>query len=717
MSEVSTQAGDPANAPIRAGEIDKASDYDSEGYDRRLSPPAMSLIMVASVLYALFHLAVLNFWAIDEWMFRVVHVNMGALIAFVALRGVKGERMDRVPLRDWLLIAAAVGCTVYIQINLDQLLMRTGVITTTGDFICGVLGTLLVMEFARRTSGLVLPLISLVFVSYIFAGPWLPGVLHHAGFQIENAFSYLYSQEAIFGMTTAASSRYIIIFVAFAVFLQASGVGDYFMKLAMTLFGAAKGGPGKVSVFSGLFFGTISGSAVANVVASGTFTIPLMRRLGYSRDDAGAIEATSSSGGQLVPPVMGAGAFIMAEITGIPYSEIILAAALPCLLFYAAVFLNVDKHAQRNGLIGVPRSDLPSLRSLAGDAFLLLPLFVLLLLLLSGYSIIAAGTWGLVSTLLVMVVRDLGLSSLVLGVPVAGFALVPLVGLPVNDSAAIATLVSAVAFLGLAIAKGNAAAIPGMVRVLLATSATGLSDTTRKSLQLISVMACAGIVVGVLGLTGLSGRFSAVLLQVAGDSLFLAFLLAMAISIILGMGMPTTAAYAIAASVVAPALQKMGVAPLAAHMFVFYCAVISAITPPVAIASFAASALSGGQPWSTSVRAMRFGLAAFLLPYMFYTSPQILLLGSLGGAAVVFLTALVAVYLLAYAGEGYLYGVLTLPERGLAMLAGALLLWSGSLTDLVGLGIGAALIVWRRNRRARPVAAGGQGSHSTTNQT
>uniref|UniRef100_UPI002931CB57 TRAP transporter permease n=1 Tax=uncultured Cohaesibacter sp. TaxID=1002546 RepID=UPI002931CB57 len=303
-----------SEAVDKATDLEKAQELDSEGQDRSLSRFLTILLVVLSALYALFHLAVLNFWAIDEWVYRVIHVNMGAVLGFIGIKIWSGEKGRGVSLVDWALIAGAFGCSAYVAINLEQLIMRTGVITTTGDYICGIVGSVIVLEFARRVAGIILPAIALVFVAYVFVGPWLPGILHHSGFESANFASYLYSQDAIFGMTVAASSRYIILFVAFAVFLQASGAGDYFMRLAMALFGAARGGPGKVSVFSGLLFGTVSGSAVANVVASGTFTIPLMRRVGYPRESAGAIEAASSSGGQLAPPVMGAGAFIMAEI-------------------------------------------------------------------------------------------------------------------------------------------------------------------------------------------------------------------------------------------------------------------------------------------------------------------------------------------------------------------------------------------------------------------
>ncbi|MGV3654500.1 MAG: TRAP transporter permease, partial [Noviherbaspirillum sp.] len=327
---------------LEAADTSEAEKLDFEGEDRKLPDWLMRISTVVMFAYALFHLAVLNFYSMDEWVYRVLHVNIGAMIAMISLRGWRGQRGRSVPVWDWALAAGALGCSAYIIWQIDELILRTGVVTTTGDFICGALGTYIVIEFARRVSGWILPIIALTFIAYVFAGPWLPGVLHHRGFDPGNVVSFLYSQDGIFGITAAASSLYIILFVAFAVFLNVCGTGDYFMKLSMALVGWSRGGPAKVAVVSGVMFGTVSGSAVANVVASGTFTIPAMRAAGYPPDEAGAVEATSSAGGQLTPPVMGAGAFIMAEITGIPYSEICLAALLPCLLFYLACYFNVD---------------------------------------------------------------------------------------------------------------------------------------------------------------------------------------------------------------------------------------------------------------------------------------------------------------------------------------------------------------------------------------
>lgn len=689
-----TISSEKSSSDATAAAALEVQDLEVEGIDRNLPRTLAIALGVLSVLYALFHFAVLNFWSIDEWVYRVVHVNMGAVLAFVGLKAGRGENLRTVALLDMLLVAGAIACSFYVAINLDQLIMRTGVVTTAGDFVCGVVGTLVVLEFGRRASGLVLPVISLLFVAYVFAGPWLPGILRHSGFQTDNLFSFLYSQDAIFGMTVAASSMYIILFVAFAVFLEASGAGEYFMRLSMALFGAARGGPGKVTVVSGLLFGTVSGSAVANVVASGTFTIPMMRRVGYSRESAGGLEAASSSGGQLAPPVMGAGAFIMAEITGIPYSEIVVAATLPCLLFYVAMYFSVDLQARRLGLNGIPRKELPKAGELIREVFLLLPLAVLLYLLLAGYSVIAAGTWGVAAALLVLMNREIGLRSEVLAMPLTLFVGLPMTGMQVNYAGASATGLSVLLMLVLAAVTGKGGHLPKVARTMAVATYGGLADSSRKSLQLISVMACAGIVVGVLGLTGLGGRFSSMLLSVAGESEALAFAMAMVVSIVLGMGMPTTAAYAIAAAVVAPPLQQMGISALAAHMFVFYCAVISAITPPVAIASFAGAAIAGGKPWPTSIAAMRFGIAAFILPFMFYTSPEIMLQGDWLEAAHVFVTALIAVYLIAAAAEGQMFGTIGTVERLVAISGAVLLLWSGLSTDIAGCAVTAALLAW-----------------------
>jgi TRAP transporter 4TM/12TM fusion protein len=429
-----------------------------------------------------------------------------------------------------------------------------------------------------------------------------------------------------------------------------SKVGDYFNDLAFSLFGWTRGGPAKATVASGVLFGAISGSSVANVVASGAISIPMMRRVGYDRATAGAVEATSSTGGQITPPVLGAGAFLMAEITGIPYGEIAFAAIIPCILFYIACFMHVELHARIHGLEGLPRSELPPLGALLRKAYLFAPLIVMVWTLMSGYSAFRAGTLGILSAIVV-------------------------------------------SWLSRETAIGPRRAVEG------------LAQAARDSLQLVAVCACAGIIVGVIALTGIGGRFAQLMLALAGESQLYAMLFAMVIALILGMGMPTTAAYAIAAAVVAPGLQRMGVPPLVAHMFIFYFAVISSITPPVALASFAAAAIAKADPWKTAFISVKMGLATFIVPFMFFYSPLLLGQGSAVAVTQVLLTASLGVILLACATEGWLGGRLNWPLRAVTFVAALCLITPGTVTDLVGLAIGLAVWAYARLVRRRTVAA------------
>jgi TRAP transporter 4TM/12TM fusion protein len=541
------------------------------------------------------------------------------------------------------MMAASVAILAYITINLDDLLFRAGVLPTFWDMVVGLAGTLLVLELTRRAAGLALPILAMVFIAYSFAGPWMPGVLHHNGIPADTFFSYIYSMQGVFGITTDVSATYIILFVTFACFLNASKAGDFFNDLSIALVGWARGGPAKVAVISGVLFGTISGSAVGNVVASGMITIPMMRRVGYDRSTAAAIEATSSTGGQITPPIMGAGAFIMAEILSIPYTDIAIAAIIPTLLFYIACYVHADLHARKTGLEGIPRHELPTLLAVAKRGHLLLPVALLIGLLISGYSVFRAGAVGIMAAI-------------------------------------VASWLSArVERMG-----------PRAVFDALAFSA-------REAVQLMAICACAGIIVGVIALTGIGGRFSNMVLAIAGESRFLALVFAMLIALVLGMGMPTTAAYAVAASVIAPGLAQMGVPPLTAHLFIFYYAVISAITPPVALASFAAAGMANADPWKTSFIALKLGLATFIVPFMFFFGPELLMRGEWPAIAQVFVSASIGVYLLAASTEGwYAAQRISWPERAILFGAALCLIVPGIWTDLAGAGAALAVYGWRR---------------------
>lgn len=672
------------------------------------------LLATLGVGFTAFHLFVLNVYSLEPLMFRSIHVGWGGAMGFLLYVATQRSAREGVPWYDWLFALASIACAAYVTIEIDGLLFRAGAQWTTADVVVGFTGTLLVLEFARRTSGLAMVIIAGVFILYTFVGPWMPGVLEHRGYAFGHVFTYLYSEYGMFGVTTQVSSSYIILFVCFAAFLQVSKVGDYINDLCNALFGWARGGPAKAAVASGALFGTISGSSVANVVASGMVTIPMMRKVGYDRPTAAAIEATSSTGGQITPPVLGAGAFLMAEITGIPYGEIALAAVLPALLFYVACWVHVDYHAGRLGLRGLSREELPPLNRMMALLYLFSPIVVLIWALIEGYSPFRAGGLGIVTALvagwLSAVFRDIVEQGPARDVPTG---LLGIAGALLLRAAALAI---AGALLYLAVLYGYEAAAGSLGEwagytlavALIAAPAVlfgwrrtleAMNMAARDTIQLVAVCACAGIIVGVVALTGIGGRFSELVLGIAGANQLLAMVFVALIALLLGMGMPTTAAYAIAAAVLAPGLTKIGVPALVAHMFIFYFAVISAITPPVALASFAAAGMAQADPWKTSWIALKMGLATFIVPFMFYYSPILLWRGSLPDIVQAAVSGCIGVWFLAGSTEGWLAGRLAVPLRVLLFVAALCLIHPGTVTDIIGLAIGVPIYAWQHRRK------------------
>ena len=617
------------------------SELEFAGSQRTLEGWEKTLFYWLCAGFTAFHLIVLNVYPIDSIILRAVHLGWGSVLGFGFFAWRTGSDQSRIPWYDWLLAAASAACAGYVVLYLDELQIRAGALYTTADVVVGLAGTALVLELARRLAGIALTLIAGVFLLYAFVGPLLPGVLYHKGYTFGFIFSYMFSEYGIFGVTLEISSTFIIMFTAFAAFLTKSKAGDYFNDLAVALVGWARGGPAKVAVVSGILFGSISGSSVANVVASGSVTIPMMRRVGYDRATAGAIEATSSTGGQITPPVMGAGAFIMAEVTGIPYGTIALSAVIPCLLFYIACYAHCDLHAVRNGLRGVPRSELPPLVPLLKHMYLLAPIVVLVTAFIMGYSGFRAALLGMFAALI-------------------------------------------------------ASWLDARYRMGPRGVVDALEMGAKDCMQLVAVCAAAGIIVGIIALTGIGGRFSSLVLAIAGQNQALAMVFTMIVVTILGMGMPTTAAYAIAAAVVAPGLIRMGIPPLVAHMFIFYYAVLSAITPPVAVASFAAASMAQADPWKTSWIAVKLGLATFIVPFMFFASPALLGQGSWPEIAQVFVGAGFGVFMLACSTEGWLNGPLNTLERALLFAAAIAMIHPEPVSTLVGAAV--ALAIWGYQR-------------------
>lgn len=693
------------------------ADEEFSGNKRLLHRWETVLLAVLCVGFTVFHLFVLNVYSLEPLLFRAIHVGWGGALGLILYAPFRRHAKNGVPWYDWLLVAASIACAVYIAIELDGLLFRAGAQFTTGDVMVGVVGTFLILEFTRRTSGLALPIIAGIFIIYCFVGPWMPGVLEHKGFAVDRFFTYIYSEYGVFGVTTQVSSSYIILFVTFAAFLQVSKVGDYINDLCNALFGWARGGPAKAAVASGIMFGSISGSAVANVVASGMVTIPMMRKVGYDRPTAAAIEATSSTGGQITPPVLGAGAFLMAEITGIPYGQIALAAVIPAVLFYIACWIHVDLHAIRLGLKGVSRDELPPIKLMLTRLYLFSPLIIFVWALLEGYSPFRAGGLGIVAALIAgwlsRLFRDIGAGDGSIDPRSVTMVFTALLMRITALVAGGAFLYAALQYLvPLVQAFGDIATWSLSILVILIPAVLfgwqrtleALNLAARDTVQLVAVCACAGIIVGVIALTGIGGRFSELILGIAGASQLAAMLFAAVVALVLGMGMPTTAAYAIAAAVIAPGLTKIGVPVLVAHMFVFYFAVVSAITPPVALASFAAAGMAQADPWKTSWTALKMGLATFLVPFMFFFSPVLLMQGPWLGIVQATVSGAIGVWFLAGSTEGWFGGRLAMPLRIVMFFAALSLLHPGGMSDFIGLGIGLPIYFWQRLRLRKAAA-------------
>ena len=652
------------NDPARTSDVNTdVDDMEFASARRDLGGMLARAWQMLAAIFVGFHLWILLVQPVDPTVARAVHVFFGAALGFALFAArASAATATRVPVYDWVLITASVVLPFHYMLDADGIEVRSFMGPNTTDLWVAGIGILLVLEFARRTAGLVMPVIVLVFIAYCFVGPYLPGILYHRGIAFDQALVELFNNNGVLGTIVQVSASFIIMFVVFATFLQKSKAGDYFNDLALALVGRLRGGPAKVTVLSGIMFGAVSGSAVANVVASGAFTIPMMRRVGYDRATAGAIEATSSTGGQITPPVMGAGAFIMAEVLGIPYAEIALAGLIPALLFYWANYTHCDLNARKLGIQGLPRSELPRWVTLLRTAYMAAPLVLLIVMLVVGYSPFRAAAWGIVATLVIMLGTGLVHRMTVLRQGLAGSAI------------------------GAAIETGR-------------ETYDALHGSMKEVMQLIAVCAAAGVVAGVIGVTGVGGRFATMLLDIAGASTMLAMVFAMVVAIVLGMGVPTTAAYAIAAAVVAPGLIRMGIQPLVAHMFIFYFAILSAITPPVALASFAAASMARADMWRTSVIALKLGLATFIVPYMFWLSPSLLAQGTLLEILPAFVTALGGVWLLACATEGWMQnGPLPLVLRLAAGACGLLMMIPEATTDLAGLAGGVALIVWQQRR-------------------
>jgi len=616
---------------------------------RELKGTLRWVVSGVAVLMSLFHLYTAGFGVLGDINQRAVHLLFTFVLIFLAY-ACSPKRRHRLAIVDVGLALLGAASAGYLLVNYEYVVSRELYITPIQpwEWVFAIATVLLVLEAARRTNGWPLVLVAVTFLVYAFAGPYLPGLLSHRGVPLTKLVDQLYlTVEGIFGIAIAVSSTFVFLFILFGAFLEKSGTGEFFIDLSKAMVGHMRGGPAKMAVMASCMFGTISGSAVANVVTTGTFTIPLMKRLGYSKDFSGAVEAVASTGGQFMPPVMGAAAFVLAEFTDVPYLKVCIHAAIPALLYYLAVGMMVHLEACKTGIQGLPRKELPRLGIvLAFGWHLFLPLFGIVFFLMQGYTPLLAGFYAVLLTVVVSSIRK-------------------------------STRMS-----------------PRKVYAALEAGALG-------ALPVAAACAAAGIVIGVVNLTGLGLRFSSLILSVSGGNLLAALFLTMIASLILGMGLPTTPAYVIQAALAAPALVNLGVPIIAAHLFCLYFAVISAITPPVALAAYAGASISGGNAMTTGFIATRLGLAAYIVPYMFILGPQLLLIGDPLNILLAVITAVLGVIGLSVAGEGWLLGRAVMWERAVALGGALLLIKPGTLTDAAGLTLLAVVLLSQLRQRAR----------------
>ncbi len=594
---------------------------------------------------SIYHLYTAAFGLPEAMMHRSIHLIFTLVLIFL-LRITRQNEKDYVKIVWDLAIISIVFISLgHIFINYEYVVTRYPYVhpLSRWDLSLGIALTLILLEASRRTIGLALPLTAIAFLLYGIFGQYLPGYVRHTGFSIETIVDQLYlTTEGIFGIPLGVSSTYVILFVIFGAFLERSGTGQFFMDFATSLVGGAKGGPGKIACVSSSLFGTISGSAVANVMVDGWLTIPLMKRTGFKHEFAAAVEATASTGGQIMPPVMGAAAFVISEFAGIPYIDICKHALIPALLYYLALFMAIHFEATKTGLLGIPKAERPKLSHvLLTKGQLMVPLIVIIYFMLTGYTPMFACIYATGAVLIVALVRS-------------------------DTRMGFEKILSALEF--------------GANNMLPVAAACG----------------CAGIVVGIINLTGLGLKFTGLILLIAGNSLAPALIFTMIAGIILGMGLPTTAAYIVQAALLIPALIKLGVPTIAAHLFVFYFAIISAITPPVAMAVYAAAAISGSNLWKTGLAALKIGATGFIVPFMFVYGPSLLLIGPLTYVLITIVSASIGVIALSSGLMGWFFRETKHFERGMLIVASLLLIKPGLYTDVVGIFLLSAVFVFQK---------------------
>ncbi|RKQ35544.1 TRAP transporter permease [Oceanobacillus halophilus] len=622
--------------------------FDTESNVRKLKNRKIAIIIsVLAIAYSAYHLYV-TYNPIPALLQRSIHMSFGMALIFLLYPVVKKQDKSKIPFYDWILFLLSILTSAYLFMEYSAIVTTRGGIPNTMDIIAAIVTVILVLEAARRVTGIILPILALIFLSYPFFShmTWLPNMLMTRPFDLGDIFGQLYLKtEGLFSTAIGASVQFIFLFILFGAFLSKSGMGQLFNDLAMALAGSKQGGPAKVAVISSGFMGSINGAAVANVVGTGAFTIPLMKKIGYQKNFAGAVEASASIGGQILPPIMGASAFIMAETTGIAYGTIALAALLPAVLYFLAVIMQVHFRAGRRNLKGIPKADLPRVKEVIKErGHLLLPIFGLVIMLFMNIPIGFAAFYTIILTVIVASFRK-------------------------------------------------------TTRMSIKDILEAMENGARQSLSVMIACAVVGIIIGVVSLTSFGTVMTSAITSLGSGSLFFTLFLTMIASIILGMGLPSIPAYIITATMTAPALAEFGVPVLVAHLFVFYFGIFANITPPVALAAFAGAGISGGNPMKTGFIALRLALAGFIIPYLFVYNPAMLLIDPNGlpvnatefpmpdvmEIVLIVLTSIIGVIGLAASLEGFFKAEVKVFMRLILGAGSLLLIIPETTTDIIGL--------------------------------
>ncbi len=680
----------PSETVTKADISDIMAKFDRESAFRTLTGYRGVIISAVLILFSAIQLAS-TWWIIPSTHMRPLHLCFVMTLAYLLYPARKGGRKDTLPWYDAALALVSIAVCLYPVVFFGKIVSQNAL--DPYELILGGVALVLLFEACRRVVGLPIVIIALAFVAIGFFGRSMPGFLGNRGFSLKNIIRHLfYTQEGVFGTPLGASSTFIFLFILFGAFLEKTGVGDFFIDLSNAIAGTRRGGPAKVAVLTSALEGTVSGSSVANTVGSGSFTIPMMKNLGYRPEFAAAVEAAASTGGQIMPPVMGAAAFLMSEIIGLPYSVIVKAAIIPALLYFAGIYIITDIEARKQGLRGLSRDQMPVLRRVMLErGHLILPLVAIVWVLSSGYTPTYAALIGLICAAAGSYLRT------------AAELLVSLFRGAKREST------------GAIIRRSNG--------LRLRDYLTALESGARSIIGVALACGVAGTIAGMITLTGIGLKMGAGLTALAGGSILLLLIFTMLSSIVLGMGVPTTANYLITSTIMAPivakalaaalpdvygalALLNPGYAVLPAHMFTFYFGIIADITPPVALAAMAGAAIAKSDPLRTGIEASRLAIAAFLVPYIFVFNPQMLMLNAAWyDVARIAGTSLIGMLGIGMCVEKFWTSKLSIPQQLLALAGGLMLIDPGGVTDLAGIVLIAVVLVWQK---IRPTQAPGE---------